>query len=87
MNYVIVMVAFLAALGLPANRAAAADCTGMAAKIAAAKTASDHQAIAACYMEMAKESRPGFCTPSREAFAPASTGSSAPTTWSPRGMI
>lgn len=35
-------------------RAAAADCNALDEKIAAAKTAAQHQAIAACYADMAK---------------------------------
>ena len=57
MTYVFTVIALVAALGLPATRAAAAECDGMPAKIAAAKTSSDHQAIAACYEEMAKAAR------------------------------
>jgi hypothetical protein len=42
-------------MALPTTRAAAADCSGIDAKISAAKTAADHDAIAACYDEMAKD--------------------------------
>jgi hypothetical protein len=48
---------FVAALTLPMTQAVAADCSGIEAKIAAAKTAADHEAIAACYDDMAKEAR------------------------------
>jgi hypothetical protein len=57
MTYVFTMIALLAMLVVPAKQAAAAACDGIASKIAAAKTATDHQAIAACYDEMAKQAR------------------------------
>ena len=44
----------LLAGGLPLTSARAADCDGLDAKIAAAKTAADHEAIAACYDASAK---------------------------------
>jgi hypothetical protein len=54
----IILVTTLAvAIALPTFRAAAADCSGLEAKIAAAKTAADHEAIAACYDDMAKEAQ------------------------------
>jgi hypothetical protein len=46
-----------AALALPALEARAADCSGLDAKISAAKTAADHEAIAACYDDMAKDAQ------------------------------
>lgn len=42
-------------MALPTIRARAADCDGLDAKIAAAKTAADHEAVAACYDDMAKD--------------------------------
>ena len=57
MTYVLTTVLLLLTLLMPARPATATDCGNMATKIAAAKTASDHQAIAACYDEMAKEAR------------------------------
>jgi hypothetical protein len=48
---------FAAALVLPIQRATAADCGDIEAKIAAAKTAADHDAIAACYDQMAKNAQ------------------------------
>jgi hypothetical protein len=47
----------VAALALPTTQARAADCSGIEAKIAAAKTAADHEAIAACYDDMAKDAQ------------------------------
>ena len=47
----------VAALALPTTQAGAADCGGIEAKIAAAKTAADHEAVAACYDDMAKEAQ------------------------------
>jgi hypothetical protein len=47
----------VATLALPTMQAAAADCGDMEAKIAAAKTAADHDALAACYDEMAKDAQ------------------------------
>jgi hypothetical protein len=47
----------IAAMALPTMQAAAADCSGIDAKITAAKTAADHDAIAACYDDMAKEAQ------------------------------
>jgi len=41
-------------LAMAAGQAQAADCSGLDAKISAAKTAADHEAIAACYEDMAK---------------------------------
>ena len=46
-----------AALMLPTTQARAADCDGLDAKIGAAKTAADHEAIATCYEGMAKDAR------------------------------
>jgi hypothetical protein len=46
-----------AALALPAMRAAAADCGDIDAKISAAQTAADHNAIATCYDDMAKDAQ------------------------------
>jgi len=48
---------FVAALALPMRQASAADCGDMEAKIAAAKTAAEHEAIAACYDDMAKDAQ------------------------------
>lgn len=48
--------ALAAALALPAV-ARAADCSGLDARIAAAKTAADHDAIADCYDAMAKDAQ------------------------------
>ena len=45
------------ALVLPIRQATAADCGDIEAKIAAAKTAADHEAIAACYDDMAKQAQ------------------------------
>ena len=54
----LIMAAFLAAaLALPTTQARAADCDGLDAKIGAAKTATDHEAIAACYDSMAKDAQ------------------------------
>ena len=54
----IVLAALVAAiLAMPAVQASGADCSGIEAKIAAAKTAADHDAIAACYDDLAKEAR------------------------------
>jgi len=51
----LVLATLLAAvLVLPTSRAAAADCDGLDAKISAAKTAAEHEAIAGCYDDMAK---------------------------------
>lgn len=44
----------VAALALPTAQARATDCDGMDAKIGAAMTAADHEAIAACYDGEAK---------------------------------
>ncbi len=41
----------------PTFEARAADCSDLDGKIAAAKTAADHDAIAACYDDMAKEAQ------------------------------
>src|SRR5262245_7441227 len=41
-------------LALPTMQARATDCSGLDAKITAAKTAADHETIAACYDDMAK---------------------------------
>ena len=49
------VVAAMVALMMPTVQAAAVDCSGIEAKIAAAKTAADHEAIASCYDEMAKD--------------------------------
>jgi hypothetical protein len=46
-----------AALALPAAPARAADCENIDAQIAAAKTAADHEAVAACYDALAKASQ------------------------------
>jgi len=45
------------ALAGSTGRATAADCTGLDAKISAAKAAADHEAIAACYDDMAKDAQ------------------------------
>ena len=45
---------FVVVLAMPAFQARAADCDGLEAKIAAAKTAAEHEAIAACYDDLAK---------------------------------
>jgi hypothetical protein len=52
-----IMVATLlaVALALPTTQARAADCEGLDAKIGAAKTVAEHEAIAACYESMAKD--------------------------------
>ena len=42
-------------LALHTTQARAADCDGLDAKIAAAKTAAEHEAVAACYDGMAKD--------------------------------
>jgi hypothetical protein len=46
-----------ATLALPTTQVRAADCSGLDAKISAAKTAADHDAIAACYDAMAKDAQ------------------------------
>jgi hypothetical protein len=46
-----------AILAVPTMQARAADCSGLDAKISAAKTAADHDAIAACYDDMAKDAQ------------------------------
>jgi hypothetical protein len=48
---------FAAALAMPAMPARAADCDGLDAKIVAAKTAAEHEAIAACYDGFAKDAQ------------------------------
>jgi hypothetical protein len=48
---------FAAAIVMPTMQAYAADCSGLDAKISAAKTAADHEAIAACYADMAKDAQ------------------------------
>jgi len=48
---------FAAALALPTSPVSAADCSGLDAKISAAKTAAEHEAIAACYDAMAKDAQ------------------------------
>jgi hypothetical protein len=55
----IILASLLAAiLALPTIEARAADCSGgLDAKISAAKTAADHEAIAACYDDMVKDAR------------------------------
>jgi len=54
----IMLAALLAAvLALPTMQARAADCSGLDAKISAAKTAADHDTIAACYGDMAKDAK------------------------------
>src|SRR5262245_53138337 len=45
--------ALAALLLLPTMQARAADCSGLDAKIGAAKTAADHEAIASCYDDIA----------------------------------
>jgi hypothetical protein len=52
---IVLVTVLAAALALPTTQARAAACSGMDAKIGAAKTAADHEAIAACYDDMAKE--------------------------------
>ena len=47
----------VAVLTLHTVQAAAADCGDMEARIAAAKTAADHEAIAVCYDDMAKDAQ------------------------------
>ena len=49
--------ALAALLALAPMPARAADCSDLETKIAAAKTAADHEAIAACYDDMAKEAQ------------------------------
>jgi hypothetical protein len=50
--------ALLAVLvGVPNFEARAADCGDLQAKISSAKTAADHEAIAACYDAMAKDAQ------------------------------
>jgi hypothetical protein len=49
--------ALTALLMLPAMEARAADCEGLDAKIGVAKTAAEHEAIATCYEDMAKDAR------------------------------
>jgi hypothetical protein len=51
---IVVMSALAVALAVPTF---AADCDGLDAKIGAAKTAADHDAIAACYDGMAKDAQ------------------------------
>ena len=46
-----------AALALPTIQARAADCSGLDAKIGAAKTAADHEAIASCYDDLSKDAQ------------------------------
>jgi hypothetical protein len=46
-----------AILAVPTMQARAADCSGLDAKIGAAKTAAEHEAIAACYDDMAKDAQ------------------------------
>jgi hypothetical protein len=54
----IMLAALLAAvLALPTTQARAADCGGLDAKIGAAKTAAEHEAIAACYEDLAKNAQ------------------------------
>ncbi len=54
---ILLMSALVAVLALPTMQARAADCSGLDAKIGAAKTAADHDAIAACYDDMAKDAQ------------------------------
>ena len=54
---IVVAAAIAAALAVPSMQAAAAECSGMDAKISAAKTAADHEAIAACYDDLAKDAQ------------------------------
>jgi hypothetical protein len=54
---ILLMSVVVAVLALPTMRAGAADCSGLDAKISAAKTAADHEAIAACYEDMAKDAQ------------------------------
>lgn len=52
----ILLVTMLAALlAVPTIQARAADCSDLDAKISAMKTAADHEAIASCYDQMAKD--------------------------------
>jgi hypothetical protein len=44
-------------LALATMQAWAADCSGIDVKISAAKTGADHEAIAACYDDMAKDAQ------------------------------
>jgi hypothetical protein len=54
----IILAAVLVAIfAVPVMQARAADCNGLDAKIAAAKTSADHNAIATCYDEMAKDAQ------------------------------
>jgi hypothetical protein len=54
---ILLVTAFAAVLALPTMQAHAADCGGLDAKIGAAKTAAEHEAIAACYADMAKDAQ------------------------------
>lgn len=48
---------FIVMFAMPTFQARAADCDGLDAKIAAAKTAAEHDAIAACYDDFAKSAQ------------------------------
>jgi hypothetical protein len=48
---------FAVAIAMPTMQARAADCSDLDSKIAAAKTAADHEAIASCYDDMAKDAQ------------------------------
>lgn len=53
-----ILLTMLLAVALASTmQARAADCDGLNAKIGAAKTAADHEAIATCYEDMAKDAR------------------------------
>jgi hypothetical protein len=54
---ILLATALAALLLLPTTQAGAADCSGLDAKISAAKTAADHEAIAACYDDIAKDAQ------------------------------
>lgn len=54
---IILMALLVAVLAVPTMQARAADCSGLDAKISAAKTVADHEAIAACYDAMAKDAQ------------------------------
>ncbi len=54
---VLVAAMMVAAMAMPNLEARAADCSDLDGKIRAAKSAADHDAIAACYDDMAKEAQ------------------------------
>jgi hypothetical protein len=74
----IMLAAVLAAvLALATMQARAADCSGLDAKISAAKTAAEHEAIAACYDTMAKDTQARLAEHQRMRAAYAKAGGAA----------